>query len=111
MAKTIYSAALDWLDHLHRKEYKDHTVTVYGREIKKMYEYYGAYRHVTSITPKGVEMFLKSNPLLKGAKDQPLAKQTIDRTIRVYKHFLIWARKTGLIESNPWPKDQANGLV
>ena len=110
MAKKLYPAVLEWLDYLREQQYKEHTVVVYGRELKKMYEYYGAYQQLDSVTTERIRLFLKSDPLLKGVKDQPLARNTIDRTIRVFRLFLNWAAATELINANPWPTENSNGL-
>ena len=52
---------------------------------------------------------MKSDTLLRLPGGKERAKPTVDKTVRVLRMFLVWARETGRIAKLPLPKDTPMG--
>jgi len=53
--------------------------------------------------------FFKSDTLLKLPSGKERAKPTLDKTVRVFRMFLVWAKDTGHLAGLPLPKDTPMG--
>jgi site-specific recombinase XerD len=102
---TLHEAAQAYLEHLRGQGKKERTLYTYSRDFDQMETFFGADRKLKTILPPHVGKFLKSDALLKLPKGADRAKPTVDKTIRVFRMFLVWAKETGRIEKLPLPKD------
>ena len=71
--------------------------------------HFGADRKLNTILPQHLGKFFKSDELLKLPDGKPRAKPTVDKTKRVLRMFLVWAKETGRIDKLPLPKDTPMG--
>ena len=71
--------------------------------------FFGAERKLTSILTPHVGKFFKSDALLKLPSGKERAKPTVEKTKRVLRMFLTWAKDTGRIEKLPLPKGTPRG--
>ena len=71
--------------------------------------HFGAERKLTAILPAHIGKFFKSDALLKKPSGADRAKPTTDKTKRVFRMFLFWAKEQGHIDNVPLPKDTPMG--
>ena len=109
MAETLHDAAQAYLEHLKTEGKKEATIKTYGRDFEQIEAFFGADRKLPSILPAHVGKFFKSDVLLKLPSGKKRAKPTVDKTKRVLRMFLVWAKETGRIEKLPLPKDTPMG--
>ena len=102
---TLHEAAQAYLEHLRTQGKKERTLYTYGQDFKQMEAFFGADRKLKSILPPHVGKFLKSDDLLRLPNGGERAKPTVEKTVRVLRMFLVWARETGRIDKLPLPKD------
>lgn len=104
MGKTIYSAALDYIEYLRVKGHRESTLIQYSCDLEKVYGFFGADNQLSGIDLFHISRFLNSDLLNKGKQDQPLAVRTIDRTIRVFWGMVNWACEARVMEGRA-PKE------
>lgn len=102
---TLHEAAQAYLEHLRTQGKKDRTLYTYGKDFEQMEAFFGADRKLRTILPPHVGKFLKSDDLLRLPSGAERAKPTVDKTVRVLRMFLVWAKETGRIAKLPLPKD------
>ena len=71
--------------------------------------FFGAERKLTSILVPHVGKFFKSDALLKLSSGKERAKPTVEKTKRVLRMFLLWAKETDRIKKLPLPKGTPMG--
>ena len=106
---TLHEAAQAYLEHLRAQGKKDRTLYTYGKDFQQMEAFFGADRKLRTILPPHVGKFLKSDDLLRLPSGAERAKPTVDKTVRVLRMFLVWAKETGRLEKLPLPKDLPMG--
>ncbi len=106
---TLHEAAQAYLEHLRAQGKKDRTLYTYGKDFQQMETFFGADRKLRTILPPHVGKFLKSDDLLRLPSGAERAKPTVDKTVRVLRMFLVWAKETGRLEKLPLPKDLPMG--
>ena len=106
---TLHEAAQAYLEHLRAQGKKEPTLYTYNMDLKQMEAFFGADRKLGTIVAPLVGKFLKSDVLLKLPNEKERAKPTVDKTIRVLRMFLMWAKETGRIDKLPLPKDLPMG--
>jgi hypothetical protein len=74
-----------------------------------MEAFFGADRKLAAILPPHIGKFLKSDELLRLPSGTERAKPTVEKTVRVLRMFLVWAKETGRIDKLPLPKDLPMG--
>lgn len=109
MAETLHDAAQAYLEHLREQGKKEATVKTYAKDFEQIESFFGADRKLSAILPAHVGRFFKSDALLKLPSGKKRAKPTVDKTMRVLRMFLVWAKETGRIEKMPLPKDTPMG--
>jgi hypothetical protein len=102
---TLHEAAQAYLEHLRTQGKKERTLYTYSRDFLQIEEFFGADKKLRAILPPHVGKFLKSDALLKLPNGGDRAKPTVDKTVRVFRMFLMWAKETGRIDKLPLPKD------
>jgi site-specific recombinase XerD len=102
---TLHEAAQANLEHLRAQGKKERTLYTYSKDFEQIEAFFGADRKLKTILAPHVGKFLKSDALLKLPKGGDRAKPTIDKTIRVFRMFLVWAKETERIDKLPLPKD------
>jgi len=106
---TVHEAAQAYLEHLRTQGKKDRTLYTYGKDFEQMEAFFGADRKLRTILPPHVGKFLKSDDLLRLPSGAERAKPTVDKTVRVLRMFLVWAKETGRLDKLPLPKDLPMG--
>lgn len=106
---TLHEAAQAYLEHLRTQGKKDRTLYTYGKDFEQMEAFFGADRKLRTILPPHVGKFLKSDDLLRLPSGAERAKPTVDKTVRVLRMFLVWAKDTGRLDKLPLPKDLPMG--
>lgn len=77
--------------------------------FQQMEAFFGTDRKLRTILPPHVGKFLKSDDLLRLPSGAERAKPTVDKTVRVLRMFLVWAKETGRLDKLPLPKDLPMG--
>src|SRR5512133_2845545 len=106
---TLHEAAEAYLQHLREAGKKERTIYTYGRDFEQIEAFFGKDRCLAAILAAHVGKFMKSDALLKLPSGQERAKPTVDKTVRVLRMFLVWARETGRLTKLPLPKDTPMG--
>jgi len=106
---TLHEAAQAYLEHLRTQGKKERTLYTYGKDFQQMETFFGADRKLRTILPPHVGKFLKSDDLLRLPSGAERAKPTVDKTVRVLRMFLVWAKETGRLDKLPLPKDLPMG--
>jgi site-specific recombinase XerD len=109
MTETLHQATQAYLKHLKNQGKKEATLFTYGKDLQQIETFFGADRKLSAILPAHVGRFFKSDVLLKLPSGKNRAKPTVEKTIRVLRMFLIWAKETGRINKLPLPKDTPMG--
>ncbi len=109
MSETLHDAAQAYLEHLRGQGKKERTLYTYGKDFEQIESFFGAERKLAAILTQHVGKFFKSDALLKLPSGKKRAKPTVEKTRRVFRMFLIWAKETGRIDKLPLPKDTPMG--
>ena len=109
MSETLHDAAQAYLEHLRKQGKKEATIKTYQRDFEQIESFFGADRELPSILPAHVGKFFKSDVLLKLPSGKKRAQPTVDKTMRVLRMFLVWAKETDRIDKLPLPKDTPMG--
>jgi site-specific recombinase XerD len=105
MGLTIGQATQLFLETLKAQGKHARTLYTYGRDLQQVGAFFGAEKPLVSITLPLVGKFLKSDTLLKLPNGQERASQTVNKTIRVFRQFLIWAHTEGHLSHLPLTKE------
>jgi len=106
---TLHDAAQAFLKHLESLGKKPATIFTYGKDLQLAEEFFGADKPLSGILAPHVGRFVGSDRLRKLPNGKVRADRTVDKTMRVFRMFLLWAQETGRIESLPLPKDYPMG--
>ena len=102
--KTIKQASIEYLEYLKTQGKSERTIYTYGKDFEQIMAFFGEEKEINKILIPHVGKFLKSDELLK-KKDLDRAKPTIDKTIRVFRMFMEWAKEQEYIENVPLVKE------
>jgi len=106
---TLHDAAEAYLAHLKTEGKSEATVYTYRKDVELIESFLGKDRQLAKIIPANVGKFFKSDTLLKKPSGAERAKNTTDKTKRVLRMLLVWAKEQGYIDSLPLPKDTPMG--
>ena len=109
MRETLHHAAHAYLEHLKGLGKSERTLYTYGKDVEQVEAFFGSDRKLATIVPAQVGKFFRSDELLKLPSGKERAKPTIEKTVRVLRMFLVWAKQTGRISKLPLPKGTAMG--
>lgn len=109
MAETLKQAAQEYMEHLRSMGKKEATLYTYGKDFEQIQSFFGPDRKLSNILPAHVGRFFKSDALLKLPSGKKRAQPTVDKTIRVLRMFLVWAKETGRLKTLPLPKNTPLG--
>lgn len=101
---TLEEAVWQYIQHLKEQNKSSITVNAYTWDLKQVLAFFGTECPVSRMTLSWVGRFLKSPELLENKNGQPRSSRTVEKTIRVFRMFLIWSEQQGWIESLPLPK-------
>jgi site-specific recombinase XerD len=101
---TLEAAAWQYIQHLQEQNKSSITVNAYTWDLKQVMAFFGTDCLLSRITLAWVGRFLKSPELLENRKREPRSVRTVEKTIRVFRLFLMWSQRQGWIESLPLPK-------
>jgi site-specific recombinase XerD len=108
----LSEAAQLYLEHLEQLGKHKRTISTYYRDLQQVQAFFGAERLVNNIPLPLIGRFLKSNELLLLKNGQPRASQTVNKTIRVFRMFMLWLSHQGHItelhlpKSVPWGRNK-----
>ena len=106
---TLKQACEEFLEYLKTQNKAERSLYTYGKDLEQIRAFFGEEKELKKILIPHVGKFLKSDELLKKkGKDGELldrAKPTIDKTKRIFRMLMIWAREQGYIEHLPLPKE------
>ena len=106
---TIHDAAQAYLGHLREQGKKERTLYTYAKDFEIIEAFFGSDKPLASIRTPQVGKFFKSDLLRKLPSGKERAELTINKTVRVFRMFLVWAKETGRIANLPLPKDTPMG--
>lgn len=106
---TLHEAAEAYLEHLKSEGKKPTTLYTYKKDFELIESVLGKDRQLAKVIPANVGKFFKSDALLKKPSGEDRAKNTVDKTKRVLRMFLVWAKDQGHIDNVPLPKDTPMG--
>jgi len=109
MNETLHEAAQAYLEHLKAQGKKERTIYTYTLDFQQIESFFGPDKKLTSIQTPQVGKFLKSDALLKMPNGKDRAERTVQKTVRIFRMFLVWAEERNLIETLPLPKDTPMG--
>ena len=109
MTDTLHEAAQAYLEHLKGEGKKERTLYTYGKDFEQIEAFFGASRKLTGILAPHVGKFFRSDALLKLPSGKERSQPTVEKTKRVLRMFLVWARETDRIDKLPLPKGTAMG--
>lgn len=107
--ETIHDAGQAYLEQLKTLGKKDRTIYTYSKDFELIEGFFGGDKPLASIRTPQVGKFFKSDHLLKMASGKERAKPTVDKVMRVFRMFLVWAKETGRLAELPLPKDTPMG--
>ena len=114
--KTLKQVSIEYLEYLKTQGKSERTIYTYGKDLEQIIAFFGEEKEINKNLIPHVGKFLKSDELLKKASKVPSsgdlgvlmidrAKPTIDKTIRVFRMFMEWAKEKEYIESVPLVKE------
>lgn len=106
---TLHDAIKAYMEHLRAEGKKERTLYTYGKDFEQIESFFGSERKLTAILTPHVGKFFKSDTLHKLPNGKERATPTAEKTRRVLRMFLIWAKETGRIDTLPLPKDTPMG--
>jgi hypothetical protein len=109
MSETLHEAAKAYIEHLRTQGKTERTLYTYGKDFEQIEAFFGTERKLTSILVPHVGKFFKSDALLKLSSGKERAKPTVEKTKRVLRMFLLWAKETDRIKKLPLPKGTPMG--
>ena len=109
MTETLHQAAQAYLEHLRGQGKKERTLYTYGKDFEQIEAFFGSERKLSAILTPHVGKFFKSDALLKLPNGRERSQPTVEKTKRVLRMFLAWAKETGRIAKMPLPKDTPMG--
>jgi hypothetical protein len=102
---TLKQASEAYLAHLGTLGKKPATIYTYGKDLEVVAGYLGETTKLSSLQPARIGKFVKSDALLKNPAGKARAERTVQKTVRVLRMFLVWAKDAGQVEALPLPKD------
>ena len=109
MNMTLKQACEEFLTYLRIQNKAERSLYTYGKDLEQIRAFFGEEKELKKILIPHVGKFLKSDELLKKkGKDEELldrAKPTIDKTKRIFRMLMVWAKEQGYIENLPLPKE------
>ncbi len=106
---TLHDAAREYLEHLKSEGKSERTLYTYGKDFQQIEAYFKPEKKLPAIMVPHVSGFLKSDALLKLPSGKERSEPTVNKTVRVFRMFLVWAHGKGYITKLPLPKDTAMG--
>jgi site-specific recombinase XerD len=107
--KTLSMAAQEYLDYLKGQGKTERTLYTYGKDFEQIISFFGPEKKLASILIPHVSGFMKSDALLRTPNGKDRSAQTVKKTVRVFRMFLVWALGHGYIAKLPLPKDTPMG--
>lgn len=108
-AITLQEASEEYLKALEAAGKSPMTLYTYGKDFDQIRAFWGPDRALSEISKAQVGKFLKSPVLLEKPNGKERAPQTIRKTIRVLRMFLLWAKERGYLEEAPIPNSVPMG--
>lgn len=106
---TLHEAGQAFLEHLREEGKKERSLYTYARDLMQIEAFFGPERKLSAILVPQVGKFLKSGELLRLPNGKERAKPTVEKTVRILRMLLVWAKETGRLERLPLPKDVCMG--
>lgn len=101
---TLAEATQHYLNCLQTQGKHARTLYTYGKDLQQIQAFFGPERLVQSLTLPLIGRFLKSDQLLKLPNGKERAPQTVQKTIRVFRMWMVWLRQEGHLADIALPK-------
>lgn len=106
---TISQANKDFLEHLKEIGKSERTIYTYRKDLEIVEGYFTPERHIAEIRALQIGKLFKSDAMLKKPNGDMRADRTVEKTIRVFRMMLVWAKDQGIIDELPLPKSTPMG--
>jgi site-specific recombinase XerD len=113
MTISLKQASIEFLENLKEEGKAERSLYTYGMDLEQIRAYFGNEKIISKILIPHVAGFMKSDGLLKKNSKEGLilrAKPTIDKTIRIFRMLMIWAKDKGYVERLPFTKEFQTSL-
>jgi hypothetical protein len=80
------------------------TLYTYGKDLEQILAFFGEATPVSAVTLPRIGRFLKSDQLLLLPNGNERAQQTVRKTIRVFRMWMVWLQDQGYLEALRLPK-------
>lgn len=101
---TLSEAANQYLEFLKYQGKSGRTLYTYSRDLKQIQAFFGPERAIGNIPLPLIGRFLRSDELLKLPNGQERARQTVNKTIRVFRMFMLWLVHVAYLPEVTLPK-------
>jgi site-specific recombinase XerD len=103
-ALTLAEAVEQYMTFLQQQNKSKATLYTYSMDLKQVLDFFGTERLVQTISLPQVGKFYRSDVLLKCPNGKNRAEQTVRKTVRVFRMFILWLHAQGWIDTVPLPK-------
>lgn len=109
MPKNVHEAAIAYRQYLREQGKSERTLYTYGKDLQQVESFFGCDRDLSTIKPMHVANFLKSKVMHYSKNGAKRADETVKKTKRVFRDFLVWATNEKLFDKLPMPKGTKMG--
>src|SRR5688572_6748823 len=95
---TMSEAISLYLEYLKQQGKSQRTLYTYGKDLEQIIQFFGTEKQLVSITLPQVGKFYQSDVLLRLSNGKQRSPQTVSKTLRVFRMFMIWAMEHHYIE-------------
>lgn len=107
--KTLHDARIEYLEHLRSEGKSERSIYTYSRDLDQVERFFGPDKKLEALLISHAAGFLKSDTLHKLPNGKDRAKPTVEKTIRVFRMFIVWAKGQGYLSKLPFPKEMPMG--
>ena len=106
---TVAKTTAAFLEHLKGLGKAERTLYTYRKDLDIVEAFFHGERPIQEIRIPQVGKFFKSDLLLKKTSGVERAARTVEKTVRVFRMMMVWAKETSLIDELPLPKNTPMG--
>jgi site-specific recombinase XerD len=101
----LKDATQEYLQTLAATDKSPRTLYTYGKDLQQLMAFFGEETPLERLTLAWMGKFLRSPELLEIPQSgKRRAEQTVAKTRRVVRQFLLWAQARGYLAHNPLPR-------
>lgn len=106
---TVAQTTAAFLEHLKSLGKAERTLYTYRKDLDIVEAFFHGERPLQEIRIPQVGKFFKSDLLLKKPSGVERAARTVEKTVRVFRMMMVWAKESGRIDELPLPKNTPMG--